>query len=213
MIVHFASAAALGAHRLAPKVITRPGGQSNDPLASQTASTWQMWASDDLTDSLGVQTVQAAPRPGEETEEDGAPGAAAPAADGALPEGGKDGAKAAAAKKAAAKEAAASKRGAKGAKGAKGADAAESEAAQAAFDRGGAAPTALERESDPTFRKMHIDYKPVLFNAGRRGGKGTTTPDDLLSPKHGDADTKKRIAAAGLFKSDKGPSRPKKARG
>ena len=54
----------------------------------------------------------------------------------------------------------------------------------------------IEREEDPTFRKMHIDYKPVLFSGavGRRGSKGSNTPSDILSPK-GD---EKRMASAGL---------------
>ena len=72
-----------------------------------------------------------------------------------------------------------------------------------------------DRETDPNFRKTHIDYKPVLFNAARRGGKGNSTPD-ILSPKGlpgagTDADIKKRSAAAGLFNRQAGKPSGKRA--
>ena len=55
-----------------------------------------------------------------------------------------------------------------------------------------------------TFECLHIDYKAVLFNVGRRGSNASS---DLLSPKGGaDADTKKRSSAAGLFKRQNQPS-------
>ena len=102
-----------------------------------------------------------------------------------------------------------------GAARARGAQRRAAAAAAAADGRPAGSPTAVEREEDPTFRKMHIDYKPVLFDARRRGGRhGANTPSDMMSPKGGrpgglqgagaDGDTKKRPAAAGLFKRQDG---------
>ena len=52
LVSTFASAAALGAHRTPPRVIRRCPGQGD----SQGFS-WQMWASDSLTDAIGVPPV------------------------------------------------------------------------------------------------------------------------------------------------------------
>ena len=84
-------------------------------------------------------------------------------------------------------------------------------------------PAAVDREEDATFRKMHIDYKPVLFAIGRRRGdeQGLHRDSPKASPQDGgglgglsskvpkgmqgvgaDAETKKRSAAAGIFKRE-----------
>ena len=205
IIVNFASAAALGAHRTPPKVITRnPHGHANDPTAAAGgahSSTWQMWASDDLTDAMGVSQMLISAPTAAEGEEDAPAGA--PSAD--VADGGKEGVKGGK-KDAARKEERGRKKDAKGAKGAAKADAAEADGAMHP-DGQLKSPRAVERETDPGYRKMHIDYKPVLFNAARRGGKNTGGSVDGLSPRaqgagH-DADTKKRTAAAGLFNRQK----------
>jgi len=59
LLATFASAAALGAHRVPPRVISRSdvlGGAGN---SGSLAGAWQMWASDNLTEAIGVPTYAA----------------------------------------------------------------------------------------------------------------------------------------------------------
>jgi hypothetical protein len=184
VLSNFASAAALGAHRVPPKVICRCGS------SSATSSTWQMWASDGLAEAIGV------PADGEEMDapSDASADAAANAEE-------------VTAKRAADEKAKAEKDKADATKrkgGAKGAAEPEKPTEEPVSSN----PALPNRMDDENFKKMHIDYKPVLLSASRViGDRASPAPSvrDLGAPstalakgKEADADLKKRAAAAGL---------------
>ena len=206
LLINFANAASLGSHRLPPKVIARQEKAKAAAAAGEqaapkdvAAATWQMWASDNLTAAIGVESLVLF---GE--DDDGGAPAAAPAPEAAA-EGDAKGKKKDDKKGDDKKKDEKDKKEGKDKKGKE--KEKEKEAKEKEKDEKAGAPSSekpntgmsvapIEREEDPTFRKMHIDYKPVLFSGavGRRGSKGSNTPSDILSPK-GD---EKRMASAGL---------------
>lgn len=207
MLANFASAAALGAHRVPPKVI--PRGMMQEASAQ---ATWQMWASDNLTEAIGISKE----RGGEDEGEEGDP-ASAPAEAPAAAEPGKGG----------------KGKGKKG-KGSEGGDGKGGKGkGDEGRDEGGrdssrpASPHNDSREDSEAWRKVHIDYRPVVSLAARRAAasgapSGASSPrlDGGASPVAGapasskggavmDADMKKRAKAAGLRQNQPPPAKAK----
>ena len=205
MLANFASAAALGAHRVPPKVI--PRGMMQEASAQ---ATWQMWASDNLTEAIGISKE----RGGEDEGEEGDP-ASAPAEAPAAAEPGKGG----------------KGKGKKG-KGSEGGDGKGGKGkGDEGRDEGGrdssrpASPHNDSREDSEAWRKVHIDYRPVVSLAARRAAasgapSGASSPASAAGlPRAGpasfksgavmDADMKKRAKAAGLRQNQPHPAKAK----
>ena len=148
LLATFASAAALGAHRTPPRVIA--GAAAGAAGSSAEASMWQMWASEDLTDAIGVPLLPA----------DGAP-AEAPAA---APAEAALGAAGAAGK---AKKEAEEGKG----KGREGVAPGRAGSPSNMLPSGEVVKGIKDFEGEEAFRKMHINYRGVLTPGAAAKGK------------------------------------------
>ena len=184
MLINFASAATLGAHRTPPREFTH--GRASSP--AMDGATWQMWASDNLTEAIGVP-----PDPRHQTS--GGPGDGDDGVELAVPNA--EAAVAAAAEAPAPRDESAGRKDGKPpvqprnkARGAAPQRAAPSEAAPSASAGASASAASTEPAAaagDEAFRKMHINYKPVLAPEKAAGAAD-------------EADARHRSAAAGLFR-------------
>jgi len=180
LVAMFASAAALGAHRTAPRLIRCADVVGGPGHSSSLANTWQMWVSENLTEAIGVPPPTEIPDGVEGTPVEN-------------PEG----------EQGRRRESTASTP----AKGKKAKDKEAVDHAAAALTAG--IKSAVELAADSDFRRMHIDYKGVVSKRGRHGADNVGEAE----ADRNDPETKKRAAAANLFKRSNSPTERGPAKG